>query len=39
MIASYTLGNELLQAYKPGKNPTVDFKVYGKLQPTASSTR
>ncbi len=25
----YTLGNELLQAYKQGKNPTVDFKVYG----------
>ena len=29
MISSYTLGNELLQAYKAGKNPTVDFKVYG----------
>ena len=29
MISSYTLGNELLQAYKQGKNPTVDFKVYG----------
>ena len=26
---SYTLGNELLQAYKQGQNPTVDFKVYG----------
>ena len=35
MISSYTLGNELLQAYKPGKNPTVDFKVYGS-SPTAS---
>ena len=29
VITSYTLGNELLQAYKQGKNPTVDFKVYG----------
>ena len=29
MISSYTLGNELLQAYKQGQNPTVDFKVYG----------
>ena len=29
VISSYTLGNELLQAYKQGKNPTVDFKVYG----------
>src|SRR4051794_214725 len=31
VIASYTLGNDLLQAYKAGKNPTVDFKVYGKF--------
>ena len=31
MISCYTLGNELLQAYKAGKNPTVDFKVYGKF--------
>ncbi len=31
VITSYTLGNELLQAYKQGKNPTVDFKVYGKF--------
>src|SRR3954447_14736842 len=29
VISSYTLGNELLQAYKAGKKPTVDFKVYG----------
>ena len=29
VISSYTLGNELLQAYKQGQNPTVDFKVYG----------
>ncbi len=29
VITSYTLGNELLQAYKLGQNPTVDFKVYG----------
>ena len=29
VITSYTLGNELLQAYKAGQNPTVDFKVYG----------
>lgn len=29
VITSYTLGNELLQAYKSGQNPTVDFKVYG----------
>ena len=31
MISSYTLGNELLQAYKQGQNPRVDFKVYGKF--------
>ncbi len=31
VITSYTLGNELLQAYKQGQNPTVDFKVYGEL--------
>ncbi|WP_374456749.1 M28 family metallopeptidase [Nocardioides sp.] len=29
VITSYALGNELLQAYKQGQNPTVDFKVYG----------
>ncbi len=29
VISSYAVGNELLQAYKAGKNPTVDFKVYG----------
>ena len=29
VITSYTLGNDFLQAYKQGKNPTVDFKVYG----------
>ena len=33
VISSYTLGNELLQAYKAGKNPTVDFKVYGFFEP------
>jgi Zn-dependent M28 family amino/carboxypeptidase len=32
VITSYTLGNDLLQAYKAGKNPTVDFKVYGFFQ-------
>ena len=29
VFASYTVGNELLQAYKQGKNPTVDLKNYG----------
>jgi Zn-dependent M28 family amino/carboxypeptidase len=29
VVASYTVGNELLQAYKAGQNPTVDLKVYG----------
>jgi Zn-dependent M28 family amino/carboxypeptidase len=29
VISSYTLGNDLLQAYKNKQNPTVDFKVYG----------
>jgi Zn-dependent M28 family amino/carboxypeptidase len=29
VISSYAVGNELLQAYKAGKNPRVDFKVYG----------
>lgn len=29
VISSYTVGNELLQAYKQGLNPTVDLKVYG----------
>ena len=29
VISSYTLGNDLLQAYKQNLNPTVDFKVYG----------
>ncbi|MDA0172190.1 M20/M25/M40 family metallo-hydrolase [Solirubrobacter taibaiensis] len=33
VITSYTLGNELLQAYKQGKNPRVDFKVYGTFTP------
>jgi Zn-dependent M28 family amino/carboxypeptidase len=33
VITSYTLGNDLLQAYKAGKNPTVDFKVYGFFEP------
>jgi Zn-dependent M28 family amino/carboxypeptidase len=33
VIASYTLGNELLQAYKAGSKPTVDFKVYGFEEP------
>lgn len=31
VITSYTLGNDLLQAYKAGQNPTVDFKIYGKF--------
>jgi Zn-dependent M28 family amino/carboxypeptidase len=31
VVSSYAVGNELLQAYKQGKNPTVDFKVYGKF--------
>ncbi|WP_104107714.1 M20/M25/M40 family metallo-hydrolase [Nocardioides sp. 616] len=29
VISSYTVGNELLQAYEAGQNPTVDLKVYG----------
>jgi Zn-dependent M28 family amino/carboxypeptidase len=29
VITSYKLGNDFLQAYKQGKNPTVDLKVYG----------
>jgi Zn-dependent M28 family amino/carboxypeptidase len=29
VISSYSLGNDLLQAYKAGNNPRVDFKVYG----------
>ena len=29
VISSYSLGNDLLQAYKAGQNPRVDFKVYG----------
>jgi Zn-dependent M28 family amino/carboxypeptidase len=29
VISSYKVGNELLQAYKAGSNPRVDFKVYG----------
>jgi Zn-dependent M28 family amino/carboxypeptidase len=33
VITSYTLGNDLLQAYKAGKNPKVDFKVYGFFEP------
>jgi Zn-dependent M28 family amino/carboxypeptidase len=33
VISSYALGNELLQAYKAGQNPTVDFKVYGFNEP------
>src|SRR6202008_1747095 len=31
VITSYTLGNDLLQAYKRGEKPKVDFKVYGKF--------
>ena len=37
VISSYTLGNELLQAYKAGENPTVDFKVYGFFEPRSST--
>ncbi|WP_110180964.1 M28 family metallopeptidase [Nocardioides solisilvae] len=29
VISDYALGDELLQAYKAGENPTVDLKVYG----------
>jgi Zn-dependent M28 family amino/carboxypeptidase len=29
VTASYAVGNELLQAYKDGLDPTVDLKVYG----------
>jgi Zn-dependent M28 family amino/carboxypeptidase len=29
VITSYALGNELLQAYKAGQSPTVDFRVFG----------
>jgi Zn-dependent M28 family amino/carboxypeptidase len=32
VITSYTLGNDLLQSYKRGENPTVDFKVYGTFE-------
>jgi Zn-dependent M28 family amino/carboxypeptidase len=31
VISSYTLGNDLLQSFKRGENPTVDFKVYGEF--------
>src|SRR6185437_11110539 len=31
VISSYSLGNDLLQAYKAGQNPRVDFKVYGQF--------
>jgi Zn-dependent M28 family amino/carboxypeptidase len=31
VITSYALGNELLQAYKAGQNPTVDFQVFGQF--------
>ena len=31
VITSYALGNELLQAYKAGQNPTVDFRVFGQF--------
>jgi Zn-dependent M28 family amino/carboxypeptidase len=31
VIASYTLGNDFLQAYKRNQNPTVTLKVYGKF--------
>ncbi|HWK27367.1 MAG TPA: M20/M25/M40 family metallo-hydrolase [Solirubrobacter sp.] len=33
VISSYTLGNDLLQAYKRGEKPRVDFKVYGVFEP------
>jgi Zn-dependent M28 family amino/carboxypeptidase len=32
VITSYALGNDLLQSYKRGENPKVDFKVYGTFQ-------
>ncbi len=31
VVASYTVGDELLQAYQDGLEPTVDLKVYGEL--------
>jgi Zn-dependent M28 family amino/carboxypeptidase len=31
VVASYKVGNELLQAYNAKQNPTVDLKVYGKF--------
>jgi Zn-dependent M28 family amino/carboxypeptidase len=31
VISSYSLGNDLLQAYKAGDNPRVDLKVYGQF--------
>ncbi len=31
VITSYALGNDLLQAFKRGEAPKVDFKVYGKF--------
>jgi Zn-dependent M28 family amino/carboxypeptidase len=31
VITSYALGNELLQAYKAGQNPTVDFRVSARF--------
>ncbi|WP_185995463.1 M28 family metallopeptidase [Nocardioides campestrisoli] len=31
VISSYRVGNQLLQAYKAGQNPTVDLKVYGQF--------
>ncbi len=32
VITSYAVGNELLQLYKQGRDPRVDFKVYGFLE-------
>jgi Zn-dependent M28 family amino/carboxypeptidase len=31
VITSYALGNDFLQAYKQGKNPTVDLTINGKF--------
>src|SRR4029078_10915362 len=31
VITSYALGNDFLQAFKTGKNPTVDLTINGKF--------
>ena len=39
VISSYTLGNELLQAYKQGQNPTRRLQGLRQASPTASCRR